>query len=94
MVYNGKEMREFDGTRVKIIVTTECNTQCKHCYLTTKGIRDPKEVNKIIRNNNNLLNNNKEEDDYFKNWFSNPKKIEINKNNKKNDIKDNDKKKR
>ena len=48
MTLNGKEMREFDGTRVKIMVTSACNTACKHCCLGFSGTMAPDVLEEMI----------------------------------------------
>lgn len=48
MLIDGKQMHEFDGTRVKIMVTSKCTTACKHCCLGFAGTKDIAEVWNII----------------------------------------------
>lgn len=43
-------MKEFDGGRVKVIATSECNTRCRHCYIGYSGKRSADELIQIADN--------------------------------------------
>lgn len=41
--------KEFDGNLVKIMACSNCNTSCKHCYISYKGSFSPDELYEIVR---------------------------------------------
>jgi len=41
--------KEFDGNLVKIMSCSNCNTRCKHCYISYKGSFDPEELYNIVK---------------------------------------------
>ncbi len=43
-------MREFDGIRVKVVATSQCNVRCKHCYIGYTGKRSAEELMEISDN--------------------------------------------
>lgn len=44
-----KMYKEFDGNLVKIMSCSNCNTRCKHCYISYKGSFLPNELLDIVR---------------------------------------------
>ena len=48
MIINGKQMHEFSGSRVKIMVTSRCTTNCKHCCLNFVGTKSPEDVSTMV----------------------------------------------
>lgn len=41
-------LREFEGKKVDIMCTSDCNTNCEHCYVCYKGRRDPDELLDLV----------------------------------------------
>ena len=41
-------LKEFEGKKVDIMCTSECNTNCEHCYVCYKGKRNPEELLTLV----------------------------------------------
>ena len=39
---------EYLGQRLIILISSKCNTKCKHCYISYEGSRDPNELFEMI----------------------------------------------
>jgi MoaA/NifB/PqqE/SkfB family radical SAM enzyme len=42
--------KEFEGRIVKIMSCSNCNTKCKHCYISYKGSFTPEDLYEVVRN--------------------------------------------
>jgi len=47
------KIEEYDGKKVTFLCTSECNTKCKHCYVSYHGKRDPNQLLEILKNMKN-----------------------------------------
>ena len=43
-------MREYNGKKIVVMACSKCNINCKHCYISFKGNRDPDELLTIVKN--------------------------------------------
>ncbi len=42
--------KEFEGNLVKIMSCSNCNTKCKHCYISYKGSFTPEDLLDVVKN--------------------------------------------
>lgn len=43
------DLEEYTGKRVTFLCTSYCNVNCKHCYVSYEGKRDPMELLEIVK---------------------------------------------
>ena len=44
------ELREYIGNKLIIMICSDCNINCRHCYISYKGNRTPEELLEIVSN--------------------------------------------
>lgn len=47
--YYQKNMKEYHGKEIILMATSRCNMNCKHCYISYNGSREPQELLSLVR---------------------------------------------